>query len=458
MKYMKMPKRRISLKFISLSLLFLGIMPLYAQEKGVVIDQIVAMVGDEVILESELQYEISRARAENKVSMQGNVAAQVIESMLMSKLLKEQAIIDSVVVTEDEVERQLDQRIDDYLRYAGSEKKLEQYFKKTMPEIRNELRDVTRDRLIIEKMQNEIVKDVKVTPAEVRTNFREMSQDSLPLMPEKLMIQQITKKPEISEAEKDRIQKKLREYREEVYKGGSFATLAVLYSEDPGSVSKGGELGYMPRTALVDEFADEAFSLKPGKISKIVQTEFGFHIIQLIGKKGDQINVRHILLKPKIEEAFKKKAQAKLDSVRTAILNGDITFEQAAFRYSDDKDTRNNSGLLMNQRTMGAFFEKPQLPAIISRNLEGIKEGELSSTFYDTDERTPMYKFFRIKSRVPEHTANLNEDWEIFEKMVLAKKKQEVLNEWISDKIKDTYVEINENISRDDFRYDWDSN
>lgn len=456
---MKLQSQRVSLKFIRIFLLILSVLPLQAQKsEGVVIDQIVAMVGDEVILQSELQYEINRAKAENQVAMSGNIQAQVIENMLMSKLLKEQAVIDSVMVTEEEVERQLDQRIQQYLRYAGSEEKLEQYFKKNMAEIRNELRDATRDMLIIERMKGEIVKDVKVTPAEVRTHFNEIPQDTLPLMPEKLMIQQITKKPEISEAEKDRINKQLRAYRDKVYKGGSFATLAVLHSEDTGSSNKGGELGYMARTALVPEFADEAFGLKPGKISKIVQTEFGFHIIQLIDKKGDKINVRHILLKPKIEMEFKKKAEAHLDSIRTAILNNEISFEDAAFRYSDDKDTRNNAGLLMNQRTAGAYFQKPQLPAIISRNLEATKEGEMSPIFYDTEERVPVFKFFRIKSRVPEHTANLNEDWEIFEKMVLVKKKQEIINEWVSDKIKDTYVEINKNISREGFQHDWGNN
>lgn len=455
---MKLPKQRTNLKYISLWVFLLGMLPLQAQQKGVVVDQIVAMVGDEVILQSELQYEINRAKAENQVAVQGNVQAQVIENMLMSKLLKEQAAIDSVFVTEDEVERQLDQRMEQYLKYAGSEEKLEQYFKKNMAEIRNELRDATRDMLIIERMKNKIVEDVKVTPAEVRSHYNEIPQDTLPLMPEKLMIQQITKKPKVSDAEKDRIQKQLRAYRDEVYKGGSFATLAVLHSEDPGSSNKGGELGYTARTGWVKEFADEAFSLKPGKISKIVQTEFGFHIIQLIDKKGDKVNARHILLKPKIEAEFKKKAQQKLDSIRTAILNDEINFETAALHYSDDKETYNNSGVLMNKRTMGAYFEKPQLPAIISRNLEGVEEGELSPIFYDTDERVARYKFFRIKSRVPEHTANLNEDWEIFEKMVLAKKKQEVLNDWINEKIKDTYVEINASISRDNFQHDWGSN
>ncbi len=453
---MKMQRIKNSLKFISVLACILGFLPLQAQKKGTVVDQIVAMVGDEVILQSELQYEIGRATAENKISLDGNIEAQVIESMLMSKLLKEQAVLDSIDTTPEEVERQLDQRIGQYLKYAGSEEKLEQYFKKSKAEIRNELRDAVRDQLIIDKMKNEIIKDVKVTPAEVRVNFNEIPQDSLPMMPEKLMIEQITKKPEISEKEKDRIQEQLRKYRDEVYKGGSFATLAVLYSEDPGSANKGGELGYMSRTSLVDEFADAAFSLRPGKISKIVQTEFGFHIIQLIDKKEDRVNVRHILIKPKIEEKYKIKAKNTLDSLRTAILKDSITFQKAAFYYSDDKETRNNSGLLMNPRTAGAYFEKPALPPVISRNLEGVKEGQLSTVFYDTDERVPVYKFFKVKNLVPEHKANLEEDWEIFEKMVLAKKRQEVLKDWISDKIKSTYVEINDAISRKDFQYDWD--
>lgn len=455
---MKWQKQKINLRYISFCLFLIGIMPVEAQEKGVVIDQIVAMVGDEVILHSELQHEINRAKAENQVAMEGNIESQVIESMLMSKLLKEQAVVDSVLVTEDEVERQLDYRISQYLRSAGSEEKLEQYFKKSMAEIRNELRDATRDMLIIEKMKEEIVKDVKVTPAEVRNYFNEIPKDSLPLMPEKMIIQQITKKPEISEAEKERIQEKLRKFRDEVYAGASFATLAVLHSEDLGSATKGGELGYTSRTGWVKEFAEEAFSLKPGKVSKIVQSEYGFHIIQLIDRKGDKVNARHILLKPKIELVYKQKAKNELDSIRTAILNNEIAFEEATLRYSDDKDTRNNSGILMNNRTMGAYFQKPELPPVISRNLEGVKEGELSPVFFDDAERVPMYKFFKIKSLAPEHKANLDEDWEIFERMVLAQKKQEVLNDWISQKIKETYVEINKDISKENFQHDWGNN
>ncbi len=455
---MKMPKTKISLKSISLLVFLLGILPLQAQQKGTVIDQIIAMVGEEVILESEVQYEISRAKAENKVSLDGNIQSQVVESMLMSKLLKEQAVIDSISVTPDEVERQLDQRMQGYLKYAGSKEKLEQYFKKSMAEIRNELRDATRDMMTIERMKNEIVKDVKVTPAEVRAEFYKIPKDSLPLMPEKMMIQQITKKPKISEKERDRIQKQLRKYREEIYKGGSFATLAVLHSEDLGSATKGGELGYMSRTSLVEEFADEAFSLKPGKISKIVETEFGFHIIQLIDKKGDKVNVRHILIKPQVDAKLKAKARKELDSVRTAILDDKISFTLAAARYSDDKETRKNAGLLMNMRDASPYFQKPELPASISKHIAGLKEKQLSEIFYAENDRKPALKFFRIKKLIPEHKANLEEDWSIFQSMVLAKKKQEILNEWISDKIKDTYVEINDRISRKGFKYDWDKN
>ncbi len=457
---MKMPKTKINLKSISLFVFLLGILPLQAQQKGTIIDQIIAIVGDEVILESEVQYEMGRAKAENKVSLEGNVETQVIENMLISKLLKEQAIIDSIVVTPDEVERQLDQRMADLLKYASTKEKLEQYFKKPMAEIRNELRDATRDQIIIGRMQEEIVKDVKVTPAEVRAEFYKFPKDSLPLMPEKMMIQQITKKPAISQKERDRIQKQLRKYREDIYKGGSFATLAVLHSEDLMSATKGGELGYAPRTRYVEEFSDAAFSLKPGKISKIVETEFGFHIIQLIDRKGDLVNVRHILIKPVVDEKLKEIARKELDSVRTAILDDKISFNLAAAKYSDDKDTRNNSGLLMNlnMRTgkPSPYFKKTELPVSISQHIVGLKENELSEIFYAKNDRKPTLKFFRIKKLIPEHKANLEEDWEIFENLVLGKKKQEVLNDWVKDKIKDTYIEINKEISRKDFKYDWD--
>lgn len=455
---MKMPRKIIGFKFISFILVFVAMAQMVnGEKKGTVIDRIVANVGDEIILLSELREQMKYAKSGNAVALEGSLESQVIESMLMSKLLQAQASIDSIMVTEKEVEMQLDNRMKEFLRYAGSEERLEKHYNKKIPQIRNELRDATRDQLIVEKMKEEIVKDVKVTPAEVRIRYNKVPQDSLPMMPEKLMIEQITRKPEISQKEKDRIQEKLREYRDKIYQGGSFATYAVLYSEDPGSASRGGELGFKSRADFVEEFANEAFNLKPGKISKIIQTEFGFHIIQLIERRGDQINVRHILLKPNVEEKYKEKAKNQLDTIRNSILKDEITFDEAAMRYSDDKDTRNNGGLLMNPRTMGAYLQKPELPPVISRNLEGVKEGELSSIFYDDDVLggVPAFKFFRIKKRVPEHKANLNEDWEIFENIVINEKKQEVLSEWIEERIKDTYIEINKNISREGFKYQW---
>lgn len=453
---MKMPRKTIAFNFISLILvLATTIQTVSGQKQGTVIDKIVANVGDEIILLSELREQMKYAKSGNAVALEGTLEAQVIESMLMTKLLQAQASIDSIMVTEKEVEMQLDNRMKEFLRYAGSEERLEKHYNKKVAQIRNELRDATREQLIVEKMKDEIVKDVKVTPAEVRIRYNKVPQDSLPTMPEKLMIAQITRKPKFSQEEKDRIQKTLREYRDKIYQGGSFATYAVLYSEDPGSASRGGELGFKPRAEFVEEFANVAFNLKPGKISKIVETEFGFHIIQLIERRGDQINVRHILLKPRVEEEYKEKAKLQLDTIRNSILKDEITFDEAAMRYSDDKDTRNNGGLLMNPRTMGAYLQKPELPPVISRNLEGVEEGGLSSIFYDTSEAVPSFKFFVIKKRIPEHKANLNEDWEIFENLVISEKKQEVLSEWIEDKIKDTYIEINKNISREGFKYKW---
>lgn len=455
MMYMKTQKRIIYLKYISLLVVMIFGYNVLGQQNGTIIDQIIATVGDEVILKSEIEHEINRAKAENKVSFEGNIKSQIIESMLISKLLSSQATIDSVAVTEEDVEKQLDGRMEQYLKYAGSKEKLEEYFKKSLAEIKQELRDATREMLVVDKMKQEIIKDVRVTPAEVREAYNKFPKDSLMLMPEKLMIEQITRKPGISKEEKDRVREQLRRYRDEIYKGGSFATYAVLHSEDPGSAARGGELGYMSRTELVDEFASVAFNLKPGKISKIVETEFGFHIIQLIEKKGDKVNVRHILLKPVVSEEFKTKAHLDLDSIRTKLLAEELTFGNAAMYYSDDKKTRNNGGLIMNPRTGGAFFEKPQLPPIISRYSQEMKEGDISETFYDTDERVPVYKFFRIKHKIPEHKANLDDDWSIFENIVLGQKKQEVLSEWIDEKIKNTYIQLNKNIAKEKFSHEW---
>lgn len=453
---MKTQKEKGILKHIKIFFLigFIGaVAPSTAQET--VIDEIVGVVGDKVILKSDVETEIIRMKNETQTAVKGGLETVILENMLISKLLLAQAEIDSIEVSEAEVENQLDARIDQYVRYSGSIEKLEEYFNKTVAEMKNELRDPTRDQLIAQKMQREIVKDIKVTPAEVRAKFREIPADSLPVMPTKMMVEQIVRYPEISQKEEDRIREKLRTIRDEVYQGASFATKAVFFSEDPGSAQRGGELGYMAKSSLVEEFAKAAFNLRPGKISKIVQTEFGFHIIQLIDRRGDKVNVRHILMKPKTEPELKLKAQNQMDSIRNLVLEEKLSFDLAAMHYSDDKNSRLNGGLVVNPQTGGAYFEKAELPASISRNIQNLKVQELSEVFFDESGGRESYKFVRIKSEIPEHKANLNEDWSIFENLTLESKKQEVLEAWIKEKLENTYTDLSQEYRDFPYQYSW---
>lgn len=319
--------------------------------------------------------------------------------------------------------------------------------------MKNELRDMTRNDKIKQKMQAEITKNIFATPAEVRNLYSEIPQDSLPVIPGEMQIQQISRSPKITDAEKDRIREKLRSFRDRILKGESFATLAVLYSEDPGSAQRGGELGFTPRANLVPEFANEAFNLKPEKISKIVESEYGFHIIQLIDRKGERINVRHILLKPRIQEEDRKAATEQLDSIADMIRNDKIKFEEAAFYYSDDKDTKNNGGLIVNQYDASSKFTKDGLPPSIAKAVNKLKVGEISEAFLDDQRGQETYKIIKIKSQTKPHKANLSDDWSQFENMLKQKKQQKLLNKWISEKQSSTYISIDDSFKNAKFRF-----
>ena len=267
-----------------------------------------------------------------------------------------------------------------------------------------------------------------------------------------MQIQQITRSPKITNTEKDRIREKLRNLRDKIMKGANFATLAVLYSEGP-SAPRGGELGFTPRSDLVPEFANEAFNLKPGKVSKIVETEFGFHIIQLIDRKGERINVRHILLKPRIKQEDRVRATEILDSIADLIRNDKIKFKEAAFYYSDDKDTKQNGGLIVNPNNASSKFTKDALPPSIAKEANKLKVGEISEAFLDEQRGQETYKIIKIKSQTKPHKANLADDWSQFENMLKNKKQQILLNKWIKEKQSSTYISIDDSYKNATFRF-----
>ena len=438
--------------YMILTLLLAGIVTLHAQDN--VVDKIIAVVGNQVVLKSDVENRFISLQAQGFTSGSVDLKTEIFEDLLIQKLMIAQAAIDSIEVTEQEVENDLDRKMEMYVSRIGSKEKLEQYFGKTILEMKNDLRDDTRNERIKEKMQAEITKDIHITPAEVREFYNSLNKDSLPIVPGELEIQQIVKYPEVTADEKDRIRNRLRGYRDRVLNGDSFSTLAVLYSEDPGSARQGGELGYTPRANLVPEFANVAFNLKSAdKVSKIVETEYGFHIIQLIDRRGQRINVRHILLKPKIEEAKRTAATKQLDSIADLIRNDKMSFDEAAFYFSDDKDTRNNGGLLVNPYTAASKFQKDNLPPAIAQHVNDLKLNEISEPFLDVSAGKDAYKIIKVKSESEAHTANLADDWNQFESMLTQKKQQDLLNKWIKDRQTNTYVHIDDSYQDSEFRF-----
>ncbi|BAX79196.1 peptidylprolyl isomerase [Labilibaculum antarcticum] len=434
-----------------LALILIGVFSANAQDN--MVDKVIAVVGNQVVLKSDVENRFLSFQAQGYTSGSVDLKTEIFEDLLIQQLMIAQAQVDSIEVTEQEVEDQLERKMDMYIQRIGSKEKLEQYFNKSIIDMKNDLRDDTRDERIKEKMQAEITKNIHITPAEIRAFHKTIPQDSLPTIPGELQIQQIVKYPKISENEKDRIRNKLREYRERVLSGDSFATLAVLYSEDPGSAQKGGELGYMPRANLVPEFANVAFNLKTDKVSKIVETEFGFHIIQLIDRKGERINVRHILLKPQIETEKRTASITKLDSIADLIREDKMDFTQAAYFFSDDEDTRNNGGLLVNPYTGTSKFERDNLPPAVAKVTNDLKLNEISSAFLDVTGGKDAYKVIKIKSETKAHKANLTDDWSIFENMLTSQKQQEILNKWIVEKQDKTYVHVDDSFKNAKFRF-----
>lgn len=420
-----------------------------------VIDKIVAVVGDEIILKSDIENAFLQEQGQGLISSSPDYKAELLERQLIQKLLMAQAQVDSVSVTEEEVENAVTSQVEFFITNIGSQEKLEAYFGKSIQEIKDDMRAPIREQLITEQMQQKIVEKIRVTPSEVRAYFKKVPKDSLPDMPDRYELQQIVLRPEVSEAEKERIREELRKYRDQILNGEkTFNTLAVLYSEDQVSAVRGGELGYQPKQGLDPAFAEAAFSLKPGKISKIVESEFGFHIIQLIDRQGEKINVRHILLQPKVSEKEKEEALNRLDTIRQYINEGKMSFEEAAYYFSTDKKTRNNGGLFADPQTSEARIARADIPGEMARVVNKMKPGEISEPFISHERGREEYKIVKVKAFYPQHKANIDDDWQNFEIMLKKEKQMDKLEKWIKEKQASTYIHIDESFKDAKFRYD----
>ena len=425
-------------------------------EKSIV-DEVIWVVGDEAILKSDV--EEARLQAEQEgAKWNGDPDCVIPEQIAVQKLFLHQAAIDSIEVTESEIMQEVEAQISYWTQMVGSKEKLEEYKKQSIAQMRNELYDTMRDRKMAEEMRKELVKDIAVTPAEVRRFFKDLPEDSIPYVATEVEVQIITQTPKIEQEEINRVKDQLREFTDRVTKGETqFSTLARLYSEDPGSARQGGELGYTGRGTLDPAFANVAFNLtSPNKVSKIVESEFGFHIIQLIDKRGDKINCRHILLKPVVSDSSVNKSLARLDSIRNDILAEKFTFDEGASYISDDKDTRNNKGLMANVKDMSrtSRFKMDELPPEVARAIDTLKIGGISAPFQMINARgKTVCAIAKLKNRVEGHKATITEDFQVMKAVVENKRRMEKLHQWVCDKIKATYVRINERYKDCKFEY-----
>lgn len=423
-----------------------------------VIDEVIWVVGDEAILKSDV--EALRLQAEQEgTRFKGNPDCAIPEQIAVQKLFLHQAAIDSVEVTEAEIAQGVEEQINYWISLLGSREKLEEYRKATISELRQQMHDDYKNNKLVQEMKRKLVENITVTPADVRQYFRDLPEDSIPFVPTEVEVEIITRQPRVSQEEINRIKDDLRNYTERVTNGGSsFATLARLYSEDPGSARQGGELGYMGRGMLDPAFATVAFNLTdPKKISKIVESEFGYHIIQLIDKRGDKVNVRHILRKPNVSKEDIEKASNMLDSLTLDIREGKYSFEEAATFVSDDKDTRNNHGVMVNTKEMSrsARFQMKDLPTEVARAIEGLEIGEISKPFtMINDKGKTQVAIVKLRNRVPGHRATITEDFQVMKDVVMEKKRTKALHDWVVEKIKKTYVRMKDRYKDCDFEYE----
>jgi len=436
-----------------------------------VIDEVIWVVGDEAILKSDVE-QMRLQAAQEGIRFKGNPDCAIPEQIAVQKLFLHQAAIDSIEVSEAEISAGIDRQIETWTQMIGSREKLEEYKKQTVSQMRTSLHDDYRDRLMVQKMQEKLVEDIKVTPAEVRRYFKDLSQDSIPFVPTEVEVQIITNTPRISPEEINRVKDELRDYTDRVTRGEtSFQTLARLYSEDPSSARQGGEMDYIGRAVLDPAFATVAFNLTdPKKISKVVESEFGFHIIQLVDKRGDKIKVRHILRKPRVSDEAIEKSLSRLDSLAADIradrlpqeIQGLVeakhfSFEDAVSYASDDKDTRNNHGLmsLLTENGRTSRFRMQDLPSEVARVVDTMQVGQISMPFQMINERgKTICAIVKLKNRTDGHKATITEDFQVMKDVVLAKRREQIIHDWVVDKIKATYVRINPQYRDCEYEYE----
>ena len=425
----------------------------------VVVDKVIAVIADQIVLQSELENAIIQyARSGQQV--EANSKCVIFEDLLFKKLLLNQVELDSVEVSEDQIQSDIARRIEYFVQQIGSEEKLVEFYGKSIPEIKDEFHDLIKEQMLTQQMQGSITSGVDISPKEVKIFFNKIPKDSLPFINSEVVVEHIVIDPIISEEEKVLTRKKIEDIRTRVLKGEDFGTLAFLYSQDPGSAKKNGELGFMERGALVKEFAAVAFTIQPGQVSEIFETQFGFHIVQLIERRGQQANVRHILIKPQVGQADLMNAKTKLDSIRKQILEIDsVRFEATAAQTSNDKSTRMNGGKLINPQTGSTTFEIDEVSKVdpsLFFILDKMKPGEISQpVIYQKYDGSQSYRIVKLVSLTEPHRANLEDDYLKITSAAKAEKEKAAIDKWIQSKIKVNYIRIDETLLDCEFQHSW---
>ena len=406
------------------------------------IDKIIAIIGDEIVLRSEVENQYLQYISQGVTSNE-ELKCEILEDLMTQKLLIFSCKQDSISVTKEEIEQEVETRVNYYVDQIGSIEKVEQYFEKDIYQIKKVLSELVEDQFLIQRMQSSITKDVKITPFDVNEFYEKMDKSELPLIEDRYKLSQIIVKPKMSEDQINKLTDRLNAFRKRVLNGEDFKVLAALYSDDPGSANNGGEIGFVSRGTFVPEFEKVAFRLKKGEVSEIVKTNFGYHIIQLIERRGDQVNVRHILLKPKYSSTSLQNARLRIDSIYNKIKNNEISFSQAIKSYSDD-DTKNNNGLLINPSNGSSTYTIAELGSSIKYLIEGLNEDDFTKPVKVESNEGSIYRILNVVEKISSHTANLDLDYDFFQTQALNFKKQEKLDEWIEKRIKNTYVELKE--------------
>ena len=434
--------------------LFVALRSVMAQPQ--VIDRIIAVVGKNMILESEVETQYLQYRMQGMIEgSASSVKCQILENMLLNNLLLNQAERDSLEVTDSEVEQSMDQRLRYFISQFGSQEKLEEFYQKSIIEIKEEFRELVKNQIMVDKVQQQITENVFVTPSEVKEYYRIMPRDSIPLINAEVEMAQIVRTPPISMEQKVVIKEKLRDLRRRIMNGENFATLAILYSEDPGSAAKGGEIGFYGRGELYPEYEAVAFKLEEGDISEIIESKAGFHIIQLIERKGDYVNTRHILLMTKASPLDLEAARLELDSVYNLIQNGQMTWEDAVKKFSDDPG-KNNGGVVVNPYTGATKFEMDQLEPQLSFAINRLEVGQISKAIpTQTEEGKEAFHLVKLIARTEPHRANLEDDYNSIQEWALENKKQERLEEWVNDNVENAYIMLIDDYKGCEFDYDW---